>query len=471
MSTRDPDHMHVSLQEAILSLLTFDDVKGSMIAAQVSPDHFEGMYRDAAVAILGYRKRYGKAPGRTHLPTLLEGLGGPGQARVTKQIIETLSSSEGLLNVDYVAGRGQEFVRTQTLKAAVYEATDMFVSGETDGLVTTVEDILYKSLRAKQQTLSAGTFLDDPVKALSFLINQPDLPSLGIPILKSLGIGFGPKELLLYIAPKGTGKTWFAINCGRFAAMQKLRVAHISLEMSEERVVRRYYQAFFAISRKPDSFERAVFELDNMGRFTRFKKRMETPELNFRHPKIEQQLRHLMKIGGTQIGNINVKDFPTGTLTMGQLYAHLDYLEMVERFIPHVLIVDYPDLMAVDSDNYRHGLDSIYKDLRGLGAERNMTVIAPTQGNRVSLTARNVGSHMVAEDVRKINTADNVLAYSQTPEEHEVGLARLRVEHARDVETGLQIVISQSYATGQFCREAAMVNDNYRSQMEREHVE
>jgi len=457
--------MPVSLQEAILSLLAFDGPHGAAVAVQVNADHFDGLFRDAAQAILGYRKKYGKPPGRQHLIGLLDRLTGGGRGQLTKRMLETLAASEGRLNVEYVASRAHGFVRGQIIKAALYEATDRYVAGEDEAMVPDVEQILYAALRSRQDTLDAGTFLSDKKRALAFLIDQPSPVPLGIPLLDQFGVGILPKELLLYIAGKGTGKSWFAVNCGRSALNHKLRVVHITLEMSEARVVQRYYQSFFAIAHKPDAFWRATLESDSLGRFTRFKKEMETPELNFKHPKIEGQLRHFMDMWGTRFDHLVVKEFATSSLTMGALYGYLDFLEMTHKFIPDVLIVDYPDLMQIKRDNKRIELGGLYEELRGLAVRRNMCVIAPTQGNRLSLKAKTVGGHMVSEDVTKINTADNVLTYSQSEGERKMGLARLHIEHARNVETGLTVILAQSYATGQYCRDAKLLNENYWTQL------
>jgi len=129
--------------------------------------------------------------------------------------------------------------------------------------------------------------------------------------------------------------------------------------------------------------------------------------------------------------------------------------------VPTVLIVDYPDLMHFNKDNYRIALGTVTEELRGIAVERRLALFAPSQGNKNTMGAKYVRSKDVAEDVRKVNTADNVLTYSQTDGEKRHGLARLHVAHARNNESGDTVLITQSYTTGQFCMDSALMQRAY----------
>jgi replicative DNA helicase len=96
-----------------------------------------------------------------------------------------------------------------------------------------------------------------------------------------------------------------------------------------------------------------------------------------------------------------------------------------------------------------------------------MAVVAVTQGNRSSDNARTVTAGMVAEDWSKIGTADTVLTYSQTSEEKEIGLARVLVAAARDARDKYVVMISQSYATCQFCIDSVYMSKFVESEVDR----
>src|SRR6185436_14202132 len=128
------------------------------------------------------------------------------------------------------------------------------------------------------------------------------------------------------------------------------------------------------------------------------------------------------------------------------LEAYLDNLEATEKFVPDLLIVDYPDLMdlqAGKSGQYRHGLAEVYKNLRGVSVSRNMALAVPTQINRAGSGAKYVGRKNVSEAYSKIADADVVISYSQTELEHKLHLARLAVIAGRNDADNITVVVSQ----------------------------
>jgi hypothetical protein len=68
---------------------------------------------------------------------------------------------------------------------------------------------------------------------------------------------------------------------------------------------------------------------------------------------------------------------------------------------------------------------------------------------------------MISEDISKAFTADTVLTYSQTEQEEPLGLARLHVEYARNEARGQTVLLAQSYATGQYVLESALMRQEY----------
>jgi hypothetical protein len=451
-----------SLQEAILAVLAFDAKHGALIATQVAPEHFSGQYHEIAGPVLEYRKKYGKPPGHAHLEHIFSRSKlDPADRRTAalRRTLVNLSSQAEALNAEYIVSRVQDFVRSQKLISALLAANDRAVQGG-EGMATDVEGILHTALRYRQTTLDAGTFLNQIEKSALFSPRAEETYALGIPELDRLGIGPAAKRLMLYIAPKNTGKSWACVHVGRQCLLQKAKVVHISLEMSEREVLGRYYQNFFSIATRSDPYTKATLEFDELERLTGFKVRRSKPKLDFGDPGIRKFLRNKVSSWGTRFKRLVIKEYPSGTLTIDALRGYLDYLELVEKFIPNVLIVDYGDLFAIKSTDYRLALGRIFVDLRGLASERNLAVVVPTQSGRSSIGAKRVNSANVTEDISKVFTSDLVIAYSQTNAEEKLGLARLSVEHARNAPRGSVILISQSYSTGQFVLESAALTSN-----------
>lgn len=451
--------LHPSLQESVLVVLAFNERYGTEITFQVEPSHFDGIYRNIAEGILSYRARYRKPPGASHLADLFPEIR---KNASLKTALMAISSQADSINAPYVASRAQDFVRRQVLKTAIIEAGQLYEGGGLEeGLVGSVEGILSKALRLKKETLEAGTFLSNYNRLYEFHHQQSDYCSIGIPELDQLKIGPTPGEMLLYIGPKGTGKSWFCIHCGIKGLTQKLKVCHISLENSEEVTLSRYHQAIFGVAKRKVPQIRTILEKDEHHLLKKFRYERFTPKYAFNDPDVWKYLKPKIKTWGTRLDRLVIKRFPTGSLSVDQIEAYLDFLELSEGFIPNMLIVDYPDLMQIDQRDFRHSLGKIFIDLRGLQVRRNLMGVFPTQGTRETIGARKVRSKDVAEDITKVNTADMTLTYSQTAEEYRLGIARLAVGHARNEVSGTEVVLAQNYAMGQYLLNSALLSGMY----------
>lgn len=441
-----------SLQESVLTLIATNDEQGRIASGLLRAEHFDDNYRDVAARILDYQKKNGKSPGRAHLDDLLDDVISSTKHKKRQQyltILEGIYSQERHLNAQYVFSRVSEFARLQTLKGAWFEAADILQAGK-EGATEEVEQIWYKALRGSNETLDSGVFLSDRQHALTFLDRLDNAYRIGIPSLDRVGCGPAPGEILLFIAPKGKGKSWFGIHCARQCLIQRAKVAHVTLEMPISQVVQRYYQNLFAIPKRNEKYEITTFELDDLKRLEALHTDTIKPKISLRDPHIRKYLNERIKDWGAQFDRLIVQEFPSGSLTVNKLDAWLDFLELRHKFVPHALVLDYPDLMNIDPKNYRISMGRTFVDLRGLLKRRNLAGIFMTQGNRLSLDASVLKSGMVSEDISKLFTSDKVVLYSQTEEEKLRNLARLRINNNRGDEDAFNVLISQNYKAGQF---------------------
>src|ERR1035441_7533933 len=96
------DNLSPSLQESILAALVFDEKAGAVIAGQVLPRHFDDTYREIAEKVLGYRKRFGRPPGRAHLDDLFSKVLEAGRTPRLRRMLFSLAELAEGLNGDYV---------------------------------------------------------------------------------------------------------------------------------------------------------------------------------------------------------------------------------------------------------------------------------------------------------------------------------------------------------------------------------
>lgn len=455
-----------AIQENAIVLLTYSDAHCMTIRNVMGIELWGGPYKVLAGRIYEYLDRYKKAP-KDHIADLMaDRLGKAKEASIYEDILFGIRDQKDIINSEYVMGQLATLIKRQSLRTIAVDLAKA-LQRDTDESLEEAERLIGAAKAQQVSVFDAGLRLSNKDRVLDFLDQQVSAFPTGIPELDKRGFGPTRKELWLYIAAAKRGKTWALIQLAKMAIIHRLRVCHITLEMSEDRSAQRYLQALFAMSKRKERQIVTKFERDQLGRLTGFEEAEISPRLAMDDPKVREKLeKRLEKFGKRLLDNVVIKQFPTGTLSVGQLVAYLDSLESNERFSPDLLIVDYPDLMKIDKDNYRLGIDEIYKQLRGIAVERNLALAVVSQGNRSSEKAKNVGSGHVAEAWSKIAHADCIITYNQTDAEHKMGLARLYVSGGRNDEDKITLCISQNYAMGTFVVDSVlMAGANYWSNL------
>ena len=462
------------LQENLLSLLCFDDKHAVIIRGIVPEDSFEGHYREVARTVYVYVDSQKESP-KGHLPDLFDTIieRDDRKAKQFREILRHLNRTHSDVNAEFVMKRLYDFVRMQSLKGATMEAIEIFQQGQvSEDALHRIESIFTSAMRRRLEVFDPGVSLGDVDKSLRYL-DEPDEEVFytGVKELDKAKLGPVRKGLHLFIGLRKAGKTWWLVNLAKNAYLEGKRVLHVSLEMSEEKMVRRYHQALFAMcKRRPESDREALwqtrFTLDDLGRLEGLTQSELKPKLSLDDRNIRKKLARRIDGLGVRLDRIRIKSFPTGQLTVAGLVAYLDMLEQQSNFVPDLLIIDMPMLMKLDARYQRLELGRAIIDIRGICAERNIAGAIVGQSNRAGVGKKRVGGENAAEDWSQNATADVVLTYSQTEAERRLGLARIFVDAARDEQDKWTVLISQSYATGQFCRDSVRMTDHYWSVLE-----
>lgn len=451
------------LQENLLVLLAFDDERAALIRNSIDVALYGGPYKAIAARCYDYIDKYKKPP-KDHLADILDdklNSDNKGEATLYTDIITSIHEAQKGINAEYVMTQLGTFIRRQSLRTVAVDLTKA-LQRDTEASLEEADQLIRKAQKGTLSLFDPGTRLSNKDRSLEFFeIATQSFPT-GIAELDKRGFGPTRKELWLFVANTKGGKTWALIHLAKMSLMHHLKVLHVTLEMSEARAAQRYFQALFSISKRREKFPITQFEKDTLGRISGFKEVELTPAFSFDEHNAQVKLEKRMdKWSKRLLQNIMVKQFPTGALTVNQLAAYLDNLEQTERFVPDLLLLDYPDLMKIDKANYRLSLDEIYKDVRGIAVERNMAVAVVSQSHRAAAKSKLVGAENVAEAYSKIAHADTVLTLSQTKAEEQLHLARLHVAAGRNDADNLTIVISQNLGTGNFIVDSVVMRGNY----------
>lgn len=457
----------LSLQEDLLSLLVNSDEHGKVVANAVAANLFEGDYSIVASKALDFWKQYHVAP-KQHIADLLSSIledkndrRAPTYRRILVQMLEVKDQ----INVDYVLRSMGDHIRMMQFKMVIIETAEKLDAQGLTGL-RDAEILVQNFLRERNSQFDTGLRLNDIDKVLAYLESSQNEFKTGIKDLDNANIVPMRGKIFLLIASTGRGKTWLLVQLGKMAFLQRKKVLHVSLEIEAEEVVQRYYQSLFGASKRDDLNKISTLKFDNKGGLDQIISQSVEVPFTFNSQALREELRTRMTHFGSRASNFVIKRFPMRSLTIDQYEAYLEYLEVVEDFVPDLVLLDYPGIMKNDVKDFRISLGRLVENLRGVAQRRNHALAAVHQGSKVSADADLVKATHVAEDWSIIGTADFVLTYSQTAAERRLGLARLFVDKARSEVDKFGCLITQSYKTGQFVLESTRLNDNYARLME-----
>lgn len=238
------------------------------------------------------------------------------------------------------------------------------------------------------------------------------------------------EDFISYLAPMKRGKTFALIDAGVVAIQNGLKILHVSAEMSENQVLRRYWTALSGqLNKDKDDINYSYFEKDG-DKWEIKQKVISRKAVSIE--EIEKKQKHFRRL--FRGGDIRILATPAYSWTIERLDAEIDNLVEQEGFIPDVIIVDYADIMAPsEKGDYRNQLDGIWKRLRGMAQKRKAVVFTASQSGRASID-KNVDSKDIAEDIRKLAHITSMVSLNQSPAEKKAGILRLKQLAVREGE-------------------------------------
>lgn len=443
--------MQGALQENVITLLCTDPKAIPLLQGVVDPELFDtSVYREIVRCSLEYYRQY-KKPIADHLPDFFEDKLKGKNAELYEETFMQIKEFSHTINREYVMNEVRTFIRQQNLKLSIKDAAELVMSGKLDE----AETVLQKAQNSNLSIFDPGISLRNTEDFLNFIEPDNECIWTGVPDLDRLRICPARKEMFTFLALPNKGKSWFAINCARNALFQHKNVLHITLEMSEKRVARRYAQNFFALANREEEQLIPAFIYSEEGAFkdlSYIKKMVKT----FSDHDIKVYLQKRMAT--FKYRNLIIKEFPTGQLTVAKLVAYIDSL-INTGFHPDFIAIDYPDLMKRKTGmSKQESLCETYEEIRGLAAIYNCAILALTQANREGMLETWLTPFNLAGDFTKAATSDNLVSHNVSDTEEMMNIARVYIAKARNEErANNKIAITQKYAIGQYCLDSYMM--------------
>lgn len=292
----------------------------------------------------------------------------------------------------------------------------------------------------------------------------------------AIGEMVGPFErgmLFSFFAPVKRGKSFWLQEIGIQSILERKKTIYIHLEMGEDQAKRRIYKRLTALGEKEGIFIYPAFDcLKNQDDTCTNKKRENKIRLRNEENKkplefseapgykvceicrgtkdfvpdnwFVSERREKMRIGNTvkkiealrkMLGNVfRFQSYPAYSANLSQIRADISDLEELEGFIPDVVIIDYPDILAPEDGRMigRERIDETWKMLKNMAQVKHVLVAVASQTNRASFNKKNVLQTDAAEDIRKFAHIDVGIALNQMPNEKKQGVVRVALIAERD---------------------------------------
>lgn len=331
-------------------------------------------------------------------------------------IIEALKTTFRTIKTDnddlkYIKDELLQFCKNQAIKRAILESAELLQCGKYDQIKVIVD----KAMHAGQERNIGHIWTEDLEHRVSKVARNV-IPTPWDCVNEITDGGLGAGELGCIIAPSGIGKSWFLAALGAAALKGGYKVAHYTFELSETYVGLRYDTIFTGI--EPN--------------------------------KIKDNTEKVKKVIKDVAGQLFIKYFPTRSVTINAIRAHIERLCNLGN-APHLVLIDYADLMlsAGKAENNTQMLGIIHEEIRGMLGEYKIPGWTASQSQRSALNDDIVEADKIAGAYAKIMTDDFVISASRKVSDKITNTARVHVIKNRFGSDGMTYPSLMDLAHGQ----------------------
>jgi replicative DNA helicase len=251
----------------------------------------------------------------------------------------------------------------------------------------------------------------------------------GLPSLDSLMLcqGLVPGQIGCVIGATGRGKTNRLIDIAAANVLEGVPTVYYTCELPQDQIEDRFDARFTGIP----------------------------PKLLRRNP--EDADEEWEKVEDAVTGNLVVKEYPMGTLTVNMIRAHLKRLERY-GFYPKLIVIDYADVMmptVTFTDSSYETQGRVYVELKGLAMEQKLIIWTGAQSNRAGMVSKtneagDIDISNISDSAKKAFIADVVLGLNQSRKEAEDLLMRIGLLKNRNGPADREIPVKVDHGTCRF---------------------
>ena len=382
--------LEIQLEQTILRNLLTNDEYARKVAAFLTPEYFEGVYKGLFKEFTKFIAKYNKLPTMEALKIEID----EGDRlsdehyRHAMEILPNIFTPE-IENLEWLIDRTEKWCQDRAVYNAIMESIQV-IDGKHQTLTkNALPDILSKALGVTFDTNIGHDYLENVDERFDFYHLQEERIPFDLDMFNQITKGGLPnKTLNIALAGTGVGKSLFMCHCAGANLEQGRNVLYITMEMAEERIAERIDANLMNV---------AIDQLENLS------KDMFVDKAN----KIRKKTQ----------GKLVIKEYPTGGANASHFRALLNELKLEKNFVPDMIYIDYLNICssarmkamggAINSYTY---IKSIAEELRGLAVEMNVPIVSATQTTRGGYNNDDVGLEDTSESFGLPATADLMFA-------------------------------------------------------------
>lgn len=314
----------------------------------------------------------------------------------------------------------QEYVKQEAMRNALLDAAENLEKKDTDGIAENtlkkfddIQKILFEEMDFGVE-MSAEEVDDSMEEHIDYLTNPAARIATTWDCLDEITHGGFYKDgkfLGVFMAQAGLGKSNILANLGYNFLRQNLKVAVISMEMSQNVYLRRF-----------DSLISKI-DIDSLG-------------LSSMVGQLKEKITKFYKFDYPG-AKLNVKEFAPNSKSSKNIEQYVEELVVAKGWKPDVLIIDYLNLLKpnasssrADSTMYEDG-KVVSEELRAMSYHLQIPVLTAVQCNSSGFNTADIGMQNIAESRGIAHTADFIAGLYQTEDEQMDGVFHMKILKSR----------------------------------------
>lgn len=328
-----------------------------------------------------------------------------------KNSIKEIYTTDKLEDIEFIKDQFEDFCKNQKLKKAILASTELIKQGNYEEIKHLVDD----ALKAGMSKDFGHDWTEHVEARLSNVREASPTYMEAIDSITNGGLSGG--EIGIVAAPSGIGKTWVLCQLGYNAVKNGKNVLHITLELSDDYVARRYDTI---LTGKPFSLLQENSDI------------------------LKEQLKKVE-------GHLDIRAFPTRGLSVTALEGFVERVSQVRKI--DLIVLDYADLMDAgkkSTGNTYDDMGTLYEELRGISGNLGIPLWTATQTNRDSLSVDVIGAQGIADSYKKVMTADFIMSIIRKDVDKLSNKARVHIIKNRFGPDGMTFSADMDTMTGKF---------------------